>query len=75
MPACARLIKRKWTYPNRPGRPATSQEILSLVLRLARENSAWRRVIVLKRYRAMLPFFLGFAVILVFAAPTCGLLA
>ncbi|WP_226900435.1 helix-turn-helix domain-containing protein [Nonomuraea phyllanthi] len=41
-----RLIRRRWTYPSRSGRPSMSMEIRALVLSLARENPAWgyRRV-------------------------------
>jgi putative transposase len=36
------LVRRRWTYAARqPGRPALSEEICELVLRLARENPRW----------------------------------
>jgi putative transposase len=37
-----RLVRRRWTYAGRrPGRPAVSEEIRELVLRLAHENPRW----------------------------------
>src|SRR5437764_12009942 len=33
-----RLVKRKWTYPNAPGRPAVPAEVRALVEQLARQN-------------------------------------
>jgi putative transposase len=35
------LVRRRWTYPSRRGRPSVDGEIRRLVLRLATENSTW----------------------------------
>jgi putative transposase len=36
-----RLVTRKWTYPNRTGRPPVAAEIAALIARLATENNSW----------------------------------
>jgi putative transposase len=36
-----RLVTRKWTYPNRRGRPPVSAEIAALIERLATDNASW----------------------------------
>ena len=36
-----RLVTKKWTYPNRTGRPPVSAEITALIERLATENTSW----------------------------------
>jgi len=36
-----RLVAKRWTYPNRRGRPPVSAEVAALVERLARDNASW----------------------------------
>ncbi|MEU6151490.1 integrase [Actinosynnema sp. NPDC047251] len=35
-----RLVAKKWTYPDRTGRPPVDDTIAALIERMARENSA-----------------------------------
>src|SRR5215217_8262782 len=36
-----RLVTKRWTYPNRSGRPPINQTIAALIQRMAKENETW----------------------------------
>jgi len=36
-----RIIRRRWTYPKRPGRPPLGHQTVEIICRLARENPRW----------------------------------
>ncbi|MEU6156193.1 integrase core domain-containing protein [Actinosynnema sp. NPDC047251] len=36
-----RLVAKKWTYPNRTGRPPVDNTIVALIERMTRENTGW----------------------------------
>ena len=51
-----RLVKKKWTYPDAPGRPPVPAEVRALVEQLARENPRYVEPGIMW-IRAMSPFW------------------
>ena len=35
------LVRKKWTYPNTPGRPPINEAIAALIVRMATDNPSW----------------------------------
>ena len=38
---CVPPVRKKWTYPNRSGRPPLDPTTVALIQRMARENQTW----------------------------------
>jgi len=43
-----RLVKRKWAYPNTPGRPPLPEEVRALVKQLARDNPRYVKLEIMR---------------------------